>query len=88
MLRVALIAATIGAIGTGGMYLLWRSETATVDRLEKRIIGLEAQLANTTARLNLLRDEMESDNAVDEIPDSDLPDFVDPRWLRPGSSPD
>jgi len=43
--------------------------------------ALEARERAHQARLNLLRNEMESDRAVDTIPDAGLRDATDPRWL-------
>jgi hypothetical protein len=43
--------------------------------------ALSARLRASEARLTLLRNEMESDRAVDAIPDDGLRGAVDPRWL-------
>lgn len=44
----------------------------------------EARERAARATVELLRKEMESDNAIDQIPDDGLGDALDPRWLLEG----
>ena len=56
-------------------------QTGRVDSLTVKNEALSAQLRAEQARVILLRNEMESDNEIDQIPDTDLPAAVDCRWL-------
>jgi len=81
MIRLLLGSTAILAAALG--WSMWRAEMAVnrAERAEDKVASLEAQLGAEKARVTLLRAEMESDNAVDEIPDAGLADAVDPRWL-------
>lgn len=52
-----------------------------VDHWKERAAAAEARERAARATVELLRNEMESDNAIDAIPDGDLGSAVDPRWM-------
>lgn len=64
-------------------WALFRSEIhkGRAERAIERAERFEAQLTAERAKVRLLRDEMESDNEVDLIPDSGLIDAVPDSWL-------
>ena len=79
MLRPYIAGAVLTAfVGLAGA-LWW--QTGRVDSLTTKNAALSAQLRAEQARVTLLRNEMESDNAINNIPDTDLPNAVDCRWL-------
>lgn len=87
MTRALLIA--LAAIATFAGWQTLRLAWAENDRaaLETRADNAEARLRAETARVALLRVEMESDREIDAIPDAGLADAVDPRWMRPTPAP-
>ena len=74
------IAGAVLAALVGLSVALWW-QTVRVDSLKAENDALSAQLRAEKARVILLRNEMESDRAIDQIPDNDLPGAVDCRWL-------
>ena len=79
MLRPYIAGAVLTAIGVLAVALWW--QTGRVDSLAAKNAALGAQLRAEQARVTLLRNEMESDNAINNIPEADLPNAVDCRWL-------
>lgn len=64
------------SIGTNAVLL------SRVDATEQRLLRDQTQLAACGARLQKLLDDLESDNAIDQLPDSALTAVPD-HWLRP-----
>ena len=62
----------------GAAWLGWER----AEQHKERADIAEARVASLRASVRLLRAEMESDNAINNIPDSDLGRAADPRWLR------
>ena len=74
-----IIGAGIAALVTasGAAWLGWQR----VDHWKGVAEAAEARERAARATIELLRAEMESDNAIDQIPDDSLGGAVDPRWL-------
>lgn len=71
------------ALSLGGNYLL----AENIKRLKLEVAIEERQLLQCGARLTNLIEDLESDNAIDNLPDSALISVPD-HWLRPtGTAP-
>ena len=57
-------------------------QTLRIENLQARGVENQIELAACGARLNNLIEDLESDNAIDQLPDSALTDVPD-EWLRP-----
>lgn len=80
MTRLYLIGGVLaGVLGLCGV-IWWQS--GRIDRLKTDIATLGLQLGGCTARVNNIMRDMESDNAINNIPDSDLGNVPD-GWLLP-----
>ena len=78
-LRAYVLGAAMSAAVVASLAAWWGWSRATSLAVEND--ALSARLRASEARLTLLRNEMESDRAVDTIPDSGLAGAADPRWL-------
>ncbi len=80
MTKIALGVAGVLAVTLSAVTWLWlgaRDDLAAV----------RADLAAAMARTENILQDRESDATIDAIPDSDLGDFVDPRWVRENATP-
>lgn len=73
--------AALSAVGTLS-FLLW-NQNQELRKVRKEVTQLESSLVGCNERVQNIIADIESDRIIDEIPDSDLPDVVNPCWLQP-----
>lgn len=78
--RALLPAALSAAFVASGWVLVQHYRLAA---LQAKYDALEERMASCSARSTNINEDKASDHEIDQIPDADLSDAVDPRWVLP-----
>lgn len=86
MIRTYITIAVVALVASLGGYIYWQN--LSIGKLEARVIELEFAVQSCLNRNDNLQEDKQSDNKIDQVPDSTLPNLVRPDWMLPEGGSD